>query len=392
MTGVSWYDSLRFSIDWVNVTVQCPDVVLLIDELCEACHLDRAQWSMLPRGGFHWYHNTQSYILAGHSAITLSYCLDDRGYVPLRGQAQQNGILVSISGDGCRYLDTHTENGLRKFLQICAQYEYNCTRLDAAMDILDKDNPIVPLFTDFAPRAYDYEPDGHLMIKGNMQRKNGYVRYMPVYDPDFNAFTSNVYIGDRTSSKGHCCVYNKKVEVLTGRHSRRAKEMFADMGVIDYWYRIEYRAKNFTLANSSFAKIMEDDASAMDAFYYLADNMFTFVDLDKDIHNVQRCNENVIWVDFLGWCQDNLQNAHFVQLTAQRYVNKSVDDVCRWMQRMAAMVAKFELIKDLRPAFYARTYDEGIKKVRSMTQHRQFWDEVLVSDVEEENLYDTLAV
>lgn len=136
------------------------------------------------------------------------------------------------------------------------------------------------------------------MIKGNMNRSNGYVRYMPVFDPDLGDFTNNVYIGDRTSTKGHCCVYNKKVEILTGRHKKRASEMFSDMGVTDYWYRVEYRAKSFTLANSTFNKLLDDDSSAMDAFYYLADHMFDFVNLNKNIHDIQRCEDNVIWVDF----------------------------------------------------------------------------------------------
>lgn len=110
-----WLENLKFSIDWVNVTVQCPDIQMLIDELSDACKLDKTQWQLLPKGGMHWYHYTQSYILAGHSAITLSYCVNEHGRIPLKGEAQQNGILVSISGDGCRYLDTNCAGGLRSF-------------------------------------------------------------------------------------------------------------------------------------------------------------------------------------------------------------------------------------------------------------------------------------
>lgn len=87
----------------------------------------------------------------------------------------------------------------------------------------------------------------------------------------------------------------------------------------------------------------------------------------------------------MSWCEDNIKNAHFVQLTEQRYINKSVDDVCRWMKRVASIVAKFELIKDTRPDFYDQVYKDGMNKVRLMTQHRQFWDEIQITDVEQQN-------
>ena len=377
MTGVSWFDTLKFSVDWVNVTVQCQDVHTLIRKLCKKCCLERSEWQFVPDGGLHWYKHKMVYTLAGKASITLSYNLDEWGLVPLKGDAQQNGILVSISGDGCRYLDTHhLEGGLRRFLCVLNEYDCNCTRLDAAMDIFDKDNPIVPLFTEFALRAYDFEPDGHLMIKGNMNRVNGYVRYMPVYDPDVSAFTSNVYIGDRTSSKGHCCVYNKKVEVLTGRHKKRADQMLADAGVTDYWYRVEYRAKNYKLANTCFQKLVSENSSAMDAFYYLADNMFTFVDLSEKMNNISRCEVNVVWINFLGWVKEHLKNAHFVQLTAQRYINTSVDDTVRWMERMTVLLAKIKCISDRDPDLYSRLCKDGIERLRTRSEHRQFAAEI----------------
>lgn len=376
MTGFSWYDSLRFSIDWVNVTVDCADLSAFVNELCDQCDLDPEGFEPLARGGFHWYANSLSYTLAGRASITLSYCLLDDGTVPIDCSViQQHGILVSISGDGCRYLDNHCENGLQKFLKVCQAYPHNCTRLDAAMDIFDKDNPIVPLFTEFAPRAYDFTPDGHLMIKGNMRRCDGYVRWMPVYDSDIGDFTSNVYIGDRTSSKGHCCVYNKKVEVKTGRLKNIADVIFNSVGCTDYWYRVEYRAKNFELANTGFEAACDGDPCKV--FYYLADEMFTFVDLEDSVHNISRCDENEIWAEFLEWCEQNVPNAHFVQLTQTPYVEMGVTRLVKFMKRNNALVSKIVDMMLRFPDFTDGVIMAGRLRRQSFTKYAQFEDEFI---------------
>ena len=305
-----WFDSLSFSIDWVNVTVDCPSILEFMDRLEDSCGLDRDQWFSLERGGLHWYKYSVSYAPAGRSAITLSYCLDQNGQVPVKGDdIIQHGILVSISGDGCRYLDSHSENGLCSFLNVCKEYPFNCTRLDAAMDIFDRDNPIVPLFSDFAQVAYDFEP-GHVMLKGNMRRRPGYVRFMPVWDDDEGQFTNNVYIGDRTSSKGHCVVYNKKMEVKMGRLSHLSSVIFDSVGCDDYWYRVEYRAKKAEIANAAF--VAACNGQAVDAFYLIADQLFTFVDQIYDINSISKCDENEVWTEFLEFLATSTRNAHFV--------------------------------------------------------------------------------
>lgn len=365
-----WVDSLTFSIDWVNVTVDCPDLLKFVTEISEACDLDLEGFTPLARGGFHWYANSLSYAPSGYSAITLSYMLLDDGTVPIDcSVVKQHGIMVSISGDGCRYLDSHTENGLRKFLNVCRQYPHNCTRLDVAMDIFDKDNPIVPLFADFAKEAYNPEP-GHVAIKGNMVRKEGYVRWMPVWDTDFKEFTSNVYIGDRTSSKGHCCVYNKKVEVRNGRLANMAQQIFDSVGCTDYWYRCEYRAKNRVLANTSFEAAC--DGSPSDVFFYMADHLFTFVDQIYSLQNISKCDVNEVWSDFMAWLENNAPNVHFVELTAVPYVEASVPRLVTWMKRNAAFVYNISLMQQRFPEFFSGLLDVGELKRQSSGRYVQF--------------------
>lgn len=305
-----WYDSLRFSVDWVNVTVDCSSIDLFVSELCKASGLDYDGFEPLARGGFHWYQNSLSYVVAGRAAITLSYCLLDDGSVPVDCSViKQHGILVSISGDGCRYLDSHCKGGLRSFLKVCQKYPHNCTRLDVAMDIFDRDNPIVPLFTKFAFKAYNPEI-GDLAIKSGMARKIGYVTSYDVWDPDLNEMTKNVNIGNRSSSKGSCCVYNKKMEIQTGRLSSMADVIFDSVGCTDYWYRVEYRCKSFVFANTCFEAACDESAEA--CFYYAADELFTFVDLTCDLHHISRCDENEVWAEFIDWLETNVPNVHFV--------------------------------------------------------------------------------
>lgn len=93
-----WYDSLRFSVDWVNVTVDCPSITEFVDLLSSDVGLDPIGWDFMEGNGFHWYANRVSYSTAGRAAITLSYSLLDDGTIPVDCSViQQHGILVSIS-------------------------------------------------------------------------------------------------------------------------------------------------------------------------------------------------------------------------------------------------------------------------------------------------------
>lgn len=376
-----WYDSLRFGVDWVNVRVDCDSLNEFVTRICDVADLDINQW-MPMRSGQNFYPNTLTYTPAGFSAITLSYSLLEDGSVPINAEiTRQYGILVSISGDGCRFLDGSVKDGLRQVLKICQSYPHNCTRLDVCMDILDKDNPIIPLFADFCRVAYDSDP-GHIGIKANMARKPGYVRWMPVFDSDIGEYTHNVYIGDRTSSKGSCCVYNKKVEIREGRLSQFADKIFAAIGVTDYWYRVEYRAKNQVLCNTSFEAACEGDAC--NVFYYMADNLFVFIDQIYDLHNISRCPENEVWKEFIGYLSALSEKASFSlveleqevrELTSTPFVKASVGRLVNWMKRNASLIYNIRLMQDRYPEFFSQVLDAGEIKRRRSGRYDQFDEE-----------------
>lgn len=312
-----WYDSCRFSVDWVNLRVDQPDVLDLLSGLCRSTGLNLASFEPMARGQ-NFYEKSLSYSPAGYSAITVSFNIDpETGLVPVDHlKIKQYGILFSISGDGCRYIESNAKGGLRAFLNYLRQFPHNCSRIDVAMDIFDRSNPIVPLFQELAEVAYDPNP-GHIAIKANMARVPGYVRWLPVWDPDEKRYTNNCYVGDRTSSQGCCCVYNKKMEIRSGRLKHIAQAVLDSVGCTDYWYRIEYRAKNKKYANATFEAACDYDAKT--AFYYIADHLFVFVDQKYDLCNISKCETVVVWNEFLEWLA-SVQNVDFVELVNSPYV------------------------------------------------------------------------
>lgn len=368
-----WYDSLRFGIDWLNVTVDCASVSEFIEKVSSACDLDIDSWVMLD-GGLRFYPNTLSYSLAGYAAITVSFHLLEDGTVPIDTTVVNNhGLSVSISGDGCRYLDTHCEGGLRKFALICREYPHNATRVDTCMDILDKDNPIVPLFCEFALVGHN-PGKGDLAIKANINRTHDYFKWYPVWDTDFQCDTNNVYIGKRTSI-AQCNVYNKKVEVRT-RTPQIADQILESVGCTDYWYRVEYRAYSRKLANACFESVC--DNTALETFFYMADNFFTFVELEYDLKHIDMSHQNVVWFDFVEWLRGQ-QKAHFVQLTTVPYVPSSVPRLVSWMKRNAAFLVSIEKIAEVMPEFYNQVvFDVGVERRRRTSRYKQFDNEITV--------------
>lgn len=309
-----WFRSLKYSIDWVNFVVDRPSFSEFLYSVNTACGLDPNGWERSQRGGLHWYSESYTYSLAGRHAIVVSYSpLDgDLDVVPTTSlECQQHGILVSISGDGCRFLDHVCDFGLQKFLRASVEgFPYHCTRIDACVDVFDRDNPLVPLYTDFALQAYNWNKENRpIAIRGGFHRKPGYVRTINNFDPVVGDYTTNVYIGDRNTF-GCVNIYNKRLEVESGRLRDQSDRLFDELGVTEYWYRIEYRAKCDRLTSVAF-----DEAcvgSAQSVFFKLADSMFDFVELKYDLSDISRCDLIDVWALFLQWCEESLPNAHFV--------------------------------------------------------------------------------
>lgn len=367
--SMSWYDSLQFSCDWLNVVVDVPDLSGFISDLCSAANLVESEFVPMDKGQ-NFYKYSLSYRLIGYSSFTLSFSPDSLGRIPTSYSEEhpQHGILVSVSGDACRYL-RNVSKSWTSFVRFLYSLPHTATRVDMAMDIFDRLNPIVPLFQDFSKVAYTLEK-GQIAIKG-LFRKPGYVRYIPVYDPDEGCYTDNVYIGDRTSSRGHCVVYNKKEEIRQGRLSSMAQEIFDSVGMTDnYWYRVEYRAKK-GLADSVFANLA--CSTDMDAFYSLAENLFCFVVLKySGISHISQVDVVTVWNDFLLWMQQH-KTIYFVEYhkSTQTYVPADGKRAINWLQRMSVFVAYLSMIEHYMPYLAEDLRRRGSEKLRTSGRQRR---------------------
>ena len=382
--SLHWHDTLRFSCDWCNVVVDTGNFASLISDLCDHVPgLDENQIQPMAKGQ-NFYSVSYHYASAGYSAITFSYTPVAGGFIPVEYTPDhpQHGILVSISGDGCRFLRSLSsdQTGLKKFLDVLRSYPHTCTRLDMAMDIFDPDNPIVPLFQEYSKVAYDDDTKDHLDIRGGLVHKPGFVRYMPVYDRDVGKYVDNVYIGDRTSSRGHCVVYNKKEEVRQGRLRNIADLIFDSVGMTNnYWFRVEYRAKK-GLAEPAFCALLDSGCDA--AFYYIADNLFEFVDRHYDRHSISKCEVTVVWAEFLLWLSEQ-NSINFVELDPQKtpYVPATVARTRQWLFSMSSVLYKAMKIFQYDPEFRERIVSEGLRRHNANAKSAQF-------DYEMSMLYD----
>lgn len=382
----NWQDSVRFSCDWCNVRVDCEYLAVFLDDI--ARHVpgfDPAELVELSKGQ-NFYARTWSYAPAGYSAITFSCSPDENGKIRTEGGevSLPYGILVSISGDGCRFLQNLCKDGLKKLLAVCREYSHFCTRLDMAMDLFDRDNPIVPLFQEFAKHAYNTDPGG-IATRGRINRSDDYVRIMPVYDRDEKKYTENVYIGDRSCSLGHCIVYNKKVEIRQGRLSSIADDILDNVGMTDnYWYRVEYRAKVNTrrrhqsLSEPAFCAFLDQGEEA--AFFYICDNLFTFVDQKYDLGHIHQCPVTLVWTEFLEFLAMHVQNHNFVELQSEEgyfYVDVPLLRARKYYLKNASMVYRLMMYLNTFPDDKDLILSLGEERHCNDPTRRQFDDEIL---------------
>lgn len=369
---MKWYDTMQFGIDWVSVTVDTPDLKEFLYSLSVACDLDF--YGFVECQPLYFYKNGLRYAPANGCSIRLNYNLMPNGQVPVNTlQMLQHGINVCVSGDGCRYLDNHTKNGLQKFCKVLSKYPHKPTRVDTCLDIFDKDNPIIPLFVDIAMNAHSTEKDGHPVIKGNFKRTANYIKYIPNWDEQLQRYSYNVDIGGKTSTQGQCQIYDKKLETIA-KKGKLAPIILDSVGCTDYWFRIEYRAKNEKYCSSLFNMVC--NGSAEDCFFLMADNFFDVVSLDQELNSISRCDDDVVWVDFLGILEQFTQNAHFVQLTSTPYVSASVHKTVQWAIRNSAFLYKIKLLQDKFPEQFSKIMDTGQDKYGSSSYYAPFAEEL----------------
>lgn len=306
-------EDYSFTVDWLNVRLDCDNLDLLLTKICTALpEIDISAWADRDKGVC-FYKDGVYLSTLGYSSFVIAYNKDENGYI--KNQATSTGggtygILVSISGDGCRYINSLHKNAFWDLLKCFAPFNPHCTRIDVACDIFDKDNMLEPMIQTFADYAYDRE---HALIdfNCNLNRKPGWVTLNLVYDDIVQGFTRNVTIGGRSSTKGTVQLYNKRAEILQGRLSEHSEAILNAMGNPEYWRRLEYRCKSF--AQKVYDTLVQS-GNIYQTFLCAADEMGLFV--LSIPNNIQRADTCVEWLAFLAFVEKLIgSHIHLVQFT-----------------------------------------------------------------------------
>ena len=294
-------ENTRFSVDWLNCRLDVRDLEAFFADFCSSFRsadgkapITREDIKERENGGVCFYKLGYYLPACGLSSVVFAYNVDSNGNLLWEpGYRTNYGVLVSVSGDGCRYLNSLIPDGMRVFMEFLTKYNPHCTRIDMACDFLDKDNGVVPLIQKYADCAYDREK-AEIDFTCNLQRKSGFCTAFLVYDEDEKAFTKNVQVGTRQSEKGLLRLYNKKVEIKTGRLSKVSDEIFKQYGVSDYWYRLEYVCKSF--APHVFDCVINKGADK--AFLYAMCTFGMFIENRYSGLHTNDCPVVVSWQEF----------------------------------------------------------------------------------------------
>lgn len=321
-------DDYSFSVDWLNVRLDCDNLDLLLLKISTVFpEIDISDWEIRD-SGVCFYKEAVYLSSLGYSSFVISFNRDTDGSIinkPLE-RGTTYGILVSISGDGCRYINSLHDNGFVDLLKVFEPFSPRCTRIDIACDIFDKENMIVPMLQTFCDSAYDRE-NATIDFNCNLQRKSGWVTANLVYDDIVNDFTRNITIGGRDCKKGTVQLYNKRVEIASGRLKDVSSAILESVGNPDYWWRLEYRCKSF--AQRVYDTLVQS-CSIYQAFLQAANDMGTFVIPTTSSHHITRADTCVEWVAFLDFVLKLANGIHLVQfsqLVNIPYIGSELDRV-----------------------------------------------------------------
>lgn len=326
-----------FTIDWLNVRLDCNSVDELLVRLCLAFpEIDISDWK--PRKGVCFFEHGLYLSTLGYSSFVIAYNLDFDGNLITHGNKRGDtyGVLLSISGDGCRFINSLQHNGFNNFLDAIAPFNPQCSRIDTACDIFDRENCLVPMIQTFADYAYDRD---NALIDFNCglqrlytdkatgeQRYRQWVTFNVVFDQFEQQFTRNVTIGGRDCKKGTLQLYNKRVEVESGRLQDVSSAILASKGDPDYWYRLEYRCKSFS--QKVFLTLLET-RDILQAFLCAANEMGTFV-IAGDANHINLAETCLEWLSFIDFIESQISgDIHFVQLPIVNlpYIGTSLERV-----------------------------------------------------------------
>lgn len=331
-------ENVRFGVDWFNVMVKSSDVVGLIG-FFSAFNEDMVleNWTIS---------NTQigfkrSLHFQGKNIIRVSYnpTLSNEWEANMDDSNNLNiGILVSISGDGCRYLASC--GVLSEFFNYLNKFEYNCTRLDIYMDIFNSENKLVDLiYKAFYSRLFNEYSGTDVSTKMQLER-DGNVKVIPVVDPFSRKQSWNVTVGNHGSNFGMFRCYNKLAELCQGRLQKQFEDVAQGR---TYWYRLEYELHKGN-AQKYFKMLMLDSLSfevlLPHVYSAVASSMFRIVSISENLETVRHADTDEFWEEFLM----SLRNLTFIQenidgVVSEPYVkNKSVQKLQSNGERIACSI------------------------------------------------------
>lgn len=273
---------------------------------------------------------------------------------------QNAGILVSFSGDAIRYLGNDTFTKVLRYLHVQGT---KCTRIDYALDFFDKDNDIVPLMQEgcanfMNPRTRD------ITVSGKIKRTpSNFQCYINAYKGEDS--TVNYTLGNHGSDHGMFRLYDKRFEIMYGRHRQRSEELLQGR---DYWYRAEielHNSKDYWWADSSFHNLVENDFNIYASIGSAFDDWFSFKILVYS--NRSEFDSLSDWDNFIS---DLIQTIHFVQLVHQKYVNRDTDYAWNQIIRNSTWLSLLLDVGDIDPGRFKEIIDNGRVKRQSNTSLR----------------------
>ncbi len=300
-------DKIKFSVDWLQVRIddlESPEQ--FINDFMEI--FPNVECIHRASGGVNFYKRAYYCPEVGPGGIIFGYNVDENGdFISSKvGYGTLHGLSITVSGDGCRFLNSAIPNGFYCFVNLIARYNYNVSRIDMACDFLDDTNAIVPLIQLWAEQYYlDIDERQKCFgLQCGMHYEN-LVQKTLVYDPDYRQEAFNVTVGKRDSKKGVMQLYNKKVEIKKGRLSDIARDTYAQYGVTDYWWRLEYRCKSYS--PTVFENLLKNGVYA--AFLSSMDGFGRFYIPHYDKHNAALNITCVDWESFRQFIIGNLDKS-----------------------------------------------------------------------------------
>lgn len=346
---MSYLDKLQYSVDWLNGTLMYYDISAFFGELSKI-HPDLSFSDFVDRQrGI--YNYSYSYGLLGDSRFIVAWNpssdYDNEFYASSDGF--NPGIFVSISGDGLRYLNSLGDTVVSDLFKFFRKNYFKASRLDLACDIFDNDNPIVPLLVEAFYFAINKKA-GKATLVSNIRRTPQSISIRLNADPfrEDNEWSHSISFGNHGSCWGMFRLYDKWLEIKTGRLSNMADELLKDK---DYWYRLEYELHK-EHANKLFYAMSE--LTIAQSFGEAAEDMFKVVVPKTDNARSDYVDNSLVWCEFVEYL---CKTEYFVQfgeaekLVSTPYIENSVNRKKNWVLTQAkSFFAVFSLF-EADPAF-----------------------------------------